>query len=138
MLVIDLTSGLREQLGKAFTAIMRFLIAHVSDATCGLKAFRGNVGRDLFSRIRVHDWSFDAEVLCMARVFDHSIEEVPVRWEDRAESKAHLMRDAFNSLVGIIRSRVNSALGRYLEPVAIAPVSEIWSSDGADPDSRAD
>jgi dolichyl-phosphate beta-glucosyltransferase len=50
----------REFLGSIFTLLVRLLAAPVSDATCGFKAFQGKVGRDLFARLRIEDWSFDA------------------------------------------------------------------------------
>ena len=56
---------LREHLGKGFTFLTRALIADVSDATCGFKAFRGDVGRDLFAHCRIDGWGFDAELLLL-------------------------------------------------------------------------
>ena len=107
----------RERMGMLFTALVRLLIHDVSDATCGLKAMQGQVGRDLFARARVHDWSFDAEILLLARLRGHAIEEVPVRWEDRPGTKVRLLRDSVASLVGLARIRLNAATGRYGEHV---------------------
>ena len=59
---------LREHMGKVFTWLVRHWIADGSDATCGFKAFRRDVGRTLFERIRVYDWSFPfgVSVVCIA------------------------------------------------------------------------
>ncbi len=104
---------LRENLGKVFTWIVRMLIADVTDMTCGFKAYRREVGKDLFSRMRVYDWSFDAELLLIARHSGYRHEEVPVRWEDHEGTKVNLVRDIVMSLIGIVRIRINHALGRY-------------------------
>jgi len=115
----------REQLGKVFTALVRALIAEVSDATCGFKAFRRDVGKALFARVRVFDWSFDAEILCVAKLRGIPIHEVPVHWQDREGSKVNLRRDIINSLIGIARIRLNALRGRYATELAIDGVEEV-------------
>lgn len=116
----------REYMGRVFTLLVRSLIVDVSDATCGFKAFRGDVGRDLFSRARVRDWSFDAELLFLAHQRHYAIVEVPVEWEDREGTKVNLLRDAVNSFIGLIQIRLNSAAGRYREGSDALPAREIW------------
>lgn len=120
---------LRERLGMVFTLIVQTLVADVSDVTCGFKAFRGDVGRDVFSRLRVYDWSFDAELLWVARQRAYRVEEVPVRWADRPGTKVNLVRDVVGSLVGIARICLYSALGRYVDPNAIDARLEEWESE---------
>ncbi|MEE2663380.1 MAG: dolichyl-phosphate beta-glucosyltransferase [Myxococcota bacterium] len=107
---------LRESLGKVFTRIARVLIADVSDVTCGFKAFRGDVGRDLFSRVRIDDWSFDAELLLISVHRGCRFTEVPVAWQDRAGTKVRLVRDILSTLAGLATMRIHLALGRYAEP----------------------
>ena len=97
---------LRESLGKVFTWIVRKTIADVTDVTCGFKAYQREVGKDLFSRLRVYDWSFDAELLLIARHAGYQHVEVPVRWEDQAGTKVKLARDIVMSLIGIVRIRL--------------------------------
>jgi dolichyl-phosphate beta-glucosyltransferase len=121
---------LRETLGKGFTFLVRTLIADVTDATCGFKAYRGDVGRDLFSRLRIYDWSFDAELLLLSRREGHRITEIPVRWRDQAGTKVDLRRDVLRSLLGIARIRWNAARGRYDAPHLAEVEPELWSSPG--------
>ncbi len=103
----------RESLGKIFTILARLLVPAVSDTTCGFKAFDGDVGRDLFSRARLDDWSFDAEILVLAALGDHSFREVPVRWRDEAGTKVRVVRDAILALRGLARIRWNVLRGAY-------------------------
>lgn len=104
---------LRESLGKVFTWLVRQTLADVSDVTCGFKAFRREVGKRLFERVRIDDWSFDAEVLLIARRQGFRLQEIPVHWEDRQGSKVRVLRDGLGALLGILRIRCNALLGRY-------------------------
>jgi len=122
---------LRETLGRVFTALVRWGIANVSDATCGFKAFRAEVGRDIFSRVRIDDWSFDAEVLFLADLLGYGVVEVPVRWRDEAGTKVDLRRDVVNSLVGLARIRLNALRGRYAMRKPVDVEVSVWESGAA-------
>jgi dolichyl-phosphate beta-glucosyltransferase len=119
---------LREQMGRTFTWLVRALVAPVSDATCGFKAFRGEVGRDLFARMRIDRWGFDAEILLIAHRRGYRIAEVPVRWADRAGTKVSLARDALRSLGELARIRLHAAAGRYDEARPLAVPGAVWSA----------
>lgn len=119
---------LRETLGKGFTLLVRLLLAEVSDATCGFKAYRGSIGRDLYSRMRVFDWSFDAEMLLVGRRLGLKLVEVPVRWSDRAGTNVRLARDVVRSLAGIARIRSNALRDLYAAPLALDVPIESWSA----------
>jgi dolichyl-phosphate beta-glucosyltransferase len=123
---------LRERLGIVFTWIVRTLIAPVSDATCGFKAFDHDVGKDLFARQRIEGWSFDAELLLNARRRGYRVVEVPVRWENRDGTKVSLLRDVLGSLLEIVRIRSYDLLGRYESTLPVGEVSEqtFGSADG--------
>ncbi|MCP5041260.1 MAG: glycosyltransferase family 2 protein [bacterium] len=115
---------LRENLGRVFTFIVRVTIAPVSDATCGFKAFRRDVGKELFSRSRIDDWSFDAELLLNARQRGYRWVEVPVQWLDQEGTKVKLLRDILVTLWGIVKIRANHFAGHYEHVVSVGPVVE--------------
>lgn len=127
---------LRESLGKVFTQLVNVLAAPVSDATCGLKAYRGDVGRDLFARLRTDGWSFDAELLVVARQLGYRWAEVPVEWEDQEGTKVNLVRDAIGSMAGLMRIRANASLGRYSETVPLDTAPEAITV-GEGPEAQA-
>lgn len=111
---IDVHQGrLRENMGRVFTWLVRNLIADVADATCGFKAFRNNAGKEIFRHLRIDDWSFDAEVMMLARHLGYRLQEVPVQWADRAGSKVRLGRDVIQCLYDLFRIRCNLARGVY-------------------------
>ncbi len=123
----------REQMGKVFTWIVRRLIADVSDATCGFKAFRAEVGRDLFSRMRIDDWSFDAELLWLAHWRGYALEEVPVTWADQTGTRVRLLRDTVGAFLGLLRIRWNALRGRYRQPLPLDAELREWGHPGCGP-----
>ncbi len=107
-------SFVRETMGKIFTAISRIILrTSVSDFTCGFKAFSHAAAQSVFSRQRLNDWSFDAEVLHIAQRRGIPIKEIPVHWADTEDSKVHIVQDTFRSLLGLLRILLNSILGKY-------------------------
>jgi len=104
----------RRVLGGAYSRMSRGMLRlTVSDVTCGFKAFRGSVAKDLFTRQRLKDWSFDSEILFLARCRGYRVLEIPVRWRDDRATKVKLPRDIVRSLGGLMRIRLNALLGRY-------------------------
>lgn len=122
----------RESMGKVFTRLVRLLVAEVSDATCGFKAFRGDAGRALFANLRVYDWSFDAELLHLATRRKLRIDEVPVVWRDQPGTKVRILRDATTSGIGLLRIRFNILIGRYAASSPAVPIDTpitSWTND---------
>jgi dolichyl-phosphate beta-glucosyltransferase len=129
----------REAMGKVFTLLVRVLVAEVSDATCGFKAFRGDVGRELFAALHVEDWSFDAELLHLAERRELRVVELPVIWRDQPGTKVRVLRDALASLRGLLRIRWYALRGAYgprgtSQPLRAYPIEArvtSWSNPAA-------
>ncbi len=108
---------MRETLGRGFSFLSRLLTgSRVSDFTCGFKGFRRDAAREIFTRQRVLNWSFDSEIIFLAEHLGLTIEELPVVWRDDARTKVRLGRDVFGSLAGLLAIRWNQILGRYGRP----------------------
>jgi len=104
---------LRESMGRVFTLLSRLLLLRVSDVTCGFKLFTREAAAQIFPRMTLDDWSFDAEALFLARRLGLEIREVPVRWRDAQGTKVNRTRDALRSALGLLRIALNAARGRY-------------------------
>jgi dolichyl-phosphate beta-glucosyltransferase len=106
--------ALRSFLGRGFTTLTNlFLGLNFSDITCGLKAFRGDAGRDIFGRQRINRWSYDSETLFLARRLEYEVVEIPVKWHHEEESKvktAGAMVSSFRELMAI---RLYAWRGKY-------------------------
>ncbi|MBI4765847.1 MAG: glycosyltransferase [Deltaproteobacteria bacterium] len=97
---------LREVLGRGFASLSRFILdLDVSDFTCGFKAFKGSVAKDLFSRLTLLDWSFDAELLFLSDRLGYRRVEIPVTWSNREETRVRLRKDLLNSFWGLLKIR---------------------------------
>ena len=106
-------------MGRVFNLIVRgLLLPGLHDTQCGFKAFRRDVARDLFSAGTVHGWSFDVEVLHIARLRGYRIAEVPVRWYYGEESKVRPVHDTWRMLNEIRKIRRNGRRGLYKPPGA--------------------
>lgn len=109
--------ALREWLGRGYSWLSRTLSGvQASDFTCGFKGFTAQAAVAVFTRVRIHNWSFDTEALCVASALGLRIDELPVRWRDDARTKVRLGRDIAGSLAGLLAMRVNKATGRYNLP----------------------
>jgi dolichyl-phosphate beta-glucosyltransferase len=105
---------LRETMGKAFTTLAHQLAGvRVTDFTCGFKIFRQDAAKEVFSRQTITDWSFDAEILFLANHLGYSIDEVPVTWTNDVDTRVRLLRDTWDSLLGLLNIRLGKMTGRY-------------------------
>jgi dolichyl-phosphate beta-glucosyltransferase len=95
----------RRLAGRLFSAaVSTILLPGLSDSQCPLKAFRGDVARALFPMQRIDSWSFDAEILYLARRMGLERVEVPVSWLDMDGSHVKLTR-SFGELWNLFRIR---------------------------------
>ncbi len=72
---------------------MSALLAAPRDTQCGLKAFRSDVARSLFSRSRIDGFAFDVELFHLAERDGLSVEEVPVQVVNAERSSVRAVRD---------------------------------------------
>ena len=104
----------REVGGRAINLITRaVLLGQYRDTQCGLKAFRSDVGRLIFSHTFVNGFAFDVEVFHLIERYHLSLTEVPVRIENSGRSTVRVARDAFRLVRDLFRVRQWSAEGRY-------------------------
>lgn len=100
--------------GRLINLAIRILILPgLQDTQCGFKCFRAQAAEQLFQRQRLPGWSFDIEVLFLARRFDMKIREIPINWYYDSESKVSAVRDALKMIGDILRIHFNARRGRY-------------------------
>lgn len=71
-----------------------------SDSQCGIKCFRGEAARKIFSACRINGFAFDLEALMTAEAMGYTVTEQPVTIINHRESasKVRLFRDTFKML----------------------------------------
>lgn len=102
---------LHRRLGSAlFAAIVPrlFGLDGIRDTQCGLKLFRAEVARDLFSRQRVDGYMFDVELLMLARASGYRICEVPIRWGDDGDSRLDPLKGSLRIVADLLRIRAGT------------------------------
>ncbi len=117
----------REVISRCYNLLLRStLLARFSDAQCGFKAIRSDVGRSLLPLVQDTGWFFDTELLVLAERSGLRIHEVPVDWVDDPDSRVDLVPTAVADLRGIAR------LARALTTGAL-PLSEVRAQLGRAP-----
>lgn len=108
--------------GRAINTMIRLLaLPGLNDTQCGFKCFRASVAEDLFRKQTLTGWSFDIELLFIARMRRYRIVELPIPWYYRSESKVNPVRDALRMGLDILTIRKNALTGKY------APTHQIQS-----------
>lgn len=93
----------------------------VRDTQCGFKLFRRDVAHDLAGVQTIEGFSFDLELLYVARRWGLRVDEVGVNWVDAPGSTVDPAREAIRFLRDIARIRVRSLRGAYHRPAPARP-----------------
>lgn len=100
--------------GRAINLAIRLLILPgLNDTQCGFKCFSAAAAEELFKRQILNGWSFDIEILYLARRKKMRIREIPINWYFDADSKVSAVRDALRMVGDIFRIHLNHLRGRY-------------------------
>jgi dolichyl-phosphate beta-glucosyltransferase len=71
------------------------------------------VAEDIFRRQTLLGWSFDIELLYIARRSRYHILEIPIHWYHFSDSKVSAWRDATRMIRDIFRIHANARRGVY-------------------------
>lgn len=110
--------------GRLFAFIVNLLaVPHISDTQCGFKLFTRTAARQIFSRQTLQGFSYDVEILYLARKLGYTLEEVAVNWHDVKGSKVNMCADSLKMFFDILKIRYTH---RNLEPVSRSSKECIW------------
>ncbi|HEV8671760.1 MAG TPA: glycosyltransferase [Candidatus Limnocylindria bacterium] len=112
----------RETMGKLYALLAQVLvIAGVPDAQCGLKAYRGPIGRELFGQARESGVLFDTEVLALAAKRRLRISQRPALWRHDPASRLHFgVSGSIGIAVALLRLKVRHRI--FLAVRAAGPI----------------
>jgi dolichyl-phosphate beta-glucosyltransferase len=119
----------RRVAGRSFQQLCRLVLREpTTDLYCGFKLWRSRPAVDAYSRTRLEGWTFDAEVLAMARALGYSICETGIVWTDREGSRVrmgHILVPVLRELVAARRNvRREARRGRAAEDPPLAEPAE--------------
>ncbi len=105
---------LREVGGRIVNAFTAFvLLGQYRDTQCGLKAFRSDVGKVIFSHSRIDGFAFDVEVFHLVERYRLTLAEVPVELTNSTRSTVHVVRDTTRLVRDLFRIRSVAHTGGY-------------------------
>ncbi len=108
------TSWHRKFLGRIFNGVVNVLILPgVADTQCGFKMFNRISAFTLFKNSNCNNFSFDVEILFLARKAGCKIIEVPINWTNIPGSKVNILSDSANMFFDIVKFRLKEILGAY-------------------------
>jgi dolichyl-phosphate beta-glucosyltransferase len=92
--------------------IQTFAVPGIWDTQAGFKAFTKKSAEDIFSRTRMAGFSFDIEVLAIARRLGYNIGIIPLDWKHDSDSKVSL-KSYIEVLLDVLKIRWNLLIDTY-------------------------
>lgn len=96
----------REFMGKIFNFFVQNIVfSGIKDTQCGFKGFSNSAAEFIFNNAVINGFSFDVELLFIARKAEFKIVQVPVEWFDDKRSTVNPIFDSINMLFELIKIR---------------------------------
>ncbi|MCJ7700241.1 MAG: glycosyltransferase family 2 protein [Anaerolineales bacterium] len=106
--------GYRHWGGRGVNLLIRlFALPGLHDTQCGFKMFHAPAAEVLFRYQTFINWSFDIELLFIARRHGYRIIELPIPWHFNPETKLSPFKDAVQMALDIFTIHRNAWRGRY-------------------------
>jgi len=78
----------REAMGRIFSrAVQATVFKGIDDTQCGFKGFTAKAAESIFSKAKINGFSFDVEILYLAKRLGYTIEQIAVEWHNDERSK---------------------------------------------------
>jgi dolichyl-phosphate beta-glucosyltransferase len=104
----------REHIGRIFNLfVIIFTVRGIRDTQCGFKLFRGDLAREIFQKSKLNGFSFDVEILLLAKKSGLTIKEVPVEWANSPDSKVRIFNDSLQMLIDLFKIMFYWIFGFY-------------------------
>jgi dolichyl-phosphate beta-glucosyltransferase len=104
-------------IGKSFNILLRtILFLPYKDTQAGLKGFKKNIAKKIFSKQKINGFAFDTEVLYLAKKYGASIEEISAEVSEdhsTSPSKVKIVRDSINMFTSLFKIRLNDLAKNY-------------------------
>lgn len=101
------TSWHRKGIGRVFNFLVTCIAQlDFEDTQCGFKLFTYDAAKFLFNTQKANGYSFDVEVLLIAKRAGMNVSEVAVNWTNVPGSKVNLVSDSFRMFLDIVKFRV--------------------------------
>ena len=103
----------RELLGNMGNIVIQIVgVWGIWDTQNGFKAVTAHAGQDIFSRTKMAGFSFDIEMLALAKKLTYRIGIIPIHWKYDPDSKVTL-KSYIQVFIDVFKIRANFLRGRY-------------------------
>ena len=97
-----------------FTFIVgRFITTGISDTQCGLKGFKREIAKDLFSVSRIKGFTFDVELMYISLKRNYDIKKIPVSLRSQEGNSVNVLKHGFKMVVDLFVIKLNHLRGFY-------------------------
>lgn len=95
--------------------IRLLLLKEIKDSRCGFKLFKREAALELIKNQTIETWSFDTELLCIAKIKKLKIAEIPVVWRHTENGNLKPFLDSLRGFKEILQIKWNILTGKYLD-----------------------
>lgn len=86
----------RRIIGRIYALMLKMITGvTVSDTQCGFKLYPSNIAKEIFNTLQQQRFAFDVEVHAYIKKKNLKIKLLPVRCEEREDSKVNLIKDSW-------------------------------------------
>ncbi len=104
----------RHLIGRIFNFLVRSLVLPgLQDTQCGFKCFSAEAAEEIFPKQTLDGWSFDVELLTIARDLGYEVVEVPITWTFQPGSRMNILSDSWKMFKDLLLIRSNKRKGMY-------------------------
>ena len=101
-------SSFREAGGRALNLLIQALaVPGIADTQCGFKLFTRPCAQAVFPHCFLNRFSFDVEVLYIARRLGFELAEIPINWAHKEGSKVNPINDGIRIVMDLVRIRLH-------------------------------
>jgi dolichyl-phosphate beta-glucosyltransferase len=104
----------RHVMGRVFNRLVQLVaVPGIRDTQCGFKAFRRDAAVNLMARQTLMGWSFDVELLYLARKYGYHAKELGIDWHFDADTRVRPGIDTLSMLGELVLIRLRDLRGAY-------------------------
>lgn len=97
----------RKIVGESYSFLVRlFFNTSIMDYQCGFKGFCAKSIKPIIPEIKDNEWFFDTELILRALKRGLKIKEIPVEWEEKADSKINILKHSFQMFFSLLFLRL--------------------------------
>jgi len=105
---------IRRIISRGGNLLTQTLIAWgIKDTQCGFKLFSQASATEIFPLQTMERWSFDMELIAIAKKHGYKIKEVPIIWKEEAGSRLRAVKASARALKDLFVIFWNKIIGKY-------------------------